>query len=194
MESPSSYRVTCSHNQEFNSLVPSTRPRSASTSLSPLIRPFAPTLGPSALTLGPSAPTLGRSALTPKRSAPTQGPPRTLKVPPRCSPGMSVAPPQSPPSGPSPPRALSRRQLPALLHAAPLPTPRSPRPLGPGTRGERTLADAQAQPPGHAPSGGSGTCGMTSPSDPMKSKHAEATNKRFRGQGQIRETHLHGKL
>ena len=36
------------------------------------------------------------------------------------------------------------------------------------------------------------TCGMTSPADPAKtrSKHAEATNKRPRGQGQARETHL----
>ena len=38
------------------------------------------------------------------------------------------------------------------------------------------------------------TCGTTSPIDPtkMRSKHAEATNKRPRGQGQECETHLHG--
>ena len=37
---------------------------------------------------------------------------------------------------------------------------------------------------------------MTSPIDPtkMRGKHAEATNKRLRGQGQARETHLHGEL
>ena len=37
---------------------------------------------------------------------------------------------------------------------------------------------------------------MTSPLDPtkMKNKHAEATNKRLRGQGQTWETHLHGEL
>ena len=37
---------------------------------------------------------------------------------------------------------------------------------------------------------------MTSPVDPtkMRSKHAEATNKRLRGQGQARETHLHDVL
>ena len=35
---------------------------------------------------------------------------------------------------------------------------------------------------------------MTSPSVSMKNKHAKATNKRFRGQGQVCETHLHSKL
>ena len=35
---------------------------------------------------------------------------------------------------------------------------------------------------------------MTSPSVSTKNKHAKATNKRFRGQRQVHETHLRSKL
>ena len=149
-------------------LSPSLGPEARAPPGPPLTRPFA-------LTPGPSAPTLGPSALTPRRSAPTQGSPGISGAPPQSPPGMFATPPRSPPYRPSPPRALARQRSLTLLHTAPPLTSRSPWLPGPETHGERTLADAQAQPPGRAPFGGSGTCGMTSPSDSMKNKHAKAT-------------------
>ena len=108
-----------------------------------------------------------------------QGLPRPLEAPPRCSPGTSVAPPQSSPSGPLPPRALARQQSPAPLHAAPPPTPRPPQLPGPGTRSKRTPPNAQARPSRRVPSGGSKTCGMTSSLFPVKNKHAKNNRRKI---------------
>ena len=145
-----------------------------------------PPTGPFAPTPGPFAPMPGHSDLTLGRSAPTQGSPGIFGALPQCPPGTSVAPPRSPPGGPSPPQAPAQWRSLTPPRAAPPPAPRSPRPPGPRTHDGQTPVDAQARPSGHAPSGGNRTCGTTSPVDPTKtrSKHDEATNKRLRGQGQ----------